>query len=45
MTKLMTIEGPATVAAARPVSVKIPAPMMTPMPNTVRSRAPSRFLS
>ena len=25
--------------AARPVSVKIPAPMMTPMPKTVRSRA------
>ena len=40
-----TIEGPATSFAARPVSVKMPAPMMTPTPNTTRSSAVSRFLS
>jgi hypothetical protein len=27
------------VAAAMPVSTKMPVPMMTPMPNTVRSQA------
>ena len=43
--KLMTIAGPATSCAARPVSVKMPAPMTTPMPKTVRSRALSDFLS
>ena len=45
MTKEMTIDGPAYSLAARPVRVKIPAPMMTPMPKTVRSRALRRFLS
>jgi hypothetical protein len=37
--------GPAYALAARPVSVKIPAPMITPMPKTVRSIAVRRFLS
>src|SRR6476469_1826999 len=45
MTNEMTIAGPAYCAAALPVSVKMPAPMMTPMPKTVRSRAVSFFLS
>ncbi len=31
--------GPALVAAAMPVSTKMPVPMMTPMPKTVRSQA------
>src|SRR3954447_4535581 len=44
-TKLSTMAGPATVAAARPVSVKIPAPMMTLTPKTVRSSAVRFFLS
>ena len=44
-TKLSTMAGPAMVAAARPVSVKIPAPMMTPTPKTVRSSAVRFFLS
>ena len=43
-TKLMTIAGPATSCAARPVSVKMPAPITTPTPNTVRSSALSDFL-
>ena len=34
-----------TALAARPVRVKMPAPMMTPMPKTVRSSAVRRFLS
>ena len=42
--KLMTIAGPATSWAARPVSVKMPAPITTPIPNTVRSSALSDFL-
>jgi hypothetical protein len=37
--------GPALVAAAMPVSTKMPVPMMTPMPKTVRSRADRSFLS
>src|SRR5690348_9564800 len=37
--------GPAYSLAARPVRVKMPAPMMTPMPKTVRSTAVRRFLS
>lgn len=37
--------GPAYCAAARPVRVKMPAPMMTPMPKTVRSTAVRFFLS
>ena len=45
MTNEMTMEGPAYSLAARPVRVKMPAPMMTPMPKTVRSRALRRFLS
>ena len=39
------IDGPAYCSAARPVTVKMPAPMMTPTPKTVRSSAESRFLS
>jgi hypothetical protein len=39
------IAGPALVAAAMPVSTKIPVPMITPMPKTVRSQADSSFLS
>ena len=38
-TKLITTAGPATSCAARPVSVKMPAPMTTPTPKTVRSSA------
>ena len=41
----MTIAGPAKAWAAFPVTVKMPAPMMTPIPKTVRSSALSRFLS
>src|SRR5687768_9189872 len=37
--------GPALVAAAIPVSTKMPVPMMTPIPNTVRSQADRSFLS
>ena len=43
-TKLSTIAGPASVLAARPVSVKMPAPMITPTPKTVRSSAVRRLL-
>src|SRR5829696_241004 len=39
------MDGPAYSLAAAPVSVKMPAPMMTPMPNTVRSRALRVFFS
>ena len=41
----MTMAGPAIVCAARPVTVKMPAPMMTPMPKTVRSSADRFFFS
>ncbi len=37
--------GPAIVPAARPVRVKMPAPITTPMPNTVRSSAVRLFFS
>src|SRR3990170_232161 len=37
--------GPACSAAAMPVSTKIPAPMMAPMPSMVRLTAPSARLS
>jgi hypothetical protein len=37
--------GPATSLATRPVSTKIPVPMITPTPKTVRSRAERFFLS
>jgi hypothetical protein len=33
------------MAAAMPVSTKMPVPMMTPMPKTVRSQADRSFLS
>jgi hypothetical protein len=33
--------GPARVPAALPVRTKMPVPMITPTPNTVRSRGPS----
>src|SRR6185503_3060456 len=39
------IAGPANCAAARPVSTKIPVPMMQPMPSSTRLSAPSDFLS
>ena len=37
--------GPAVCAAAVPVSTKMPAPMMAPMPSIVRLSAPSARLS
>ena len=37
--------GPAYCAAAVPVSTKIPAPMIAPMPSVVRFSAPSARLS
>jgi hypothetical protein len=40
-----TIDGPATLWAAFPVKVKMPAPMTTPTPKTVRSRAVSDFFN
>src|ERR1700712_3915471 len=39
MTKEMETAGPAVVAAARAVRVKMPAPMTTATPKTVRSNA------
>src|SRR5215212_6641471 len=39
-----TTAGPAWAAAARPVSTKIPVPMMAPMPSRVRSTAVSERL-
>ena len=36
MTKESTIAGPAYCAAALPVSTKMPAPMIAPMPSIVR---------
>jgi hypothetical protein len=44
-TKDSATAGPALVAAAMPVSTKIPVPMITPMPKTVRSQAERSFLS
>jgi hypothetical protein len=37
--------GPAKFAAATPVRTKMPVPMITPMPKTMRSIGPSAFLS
>ena len=45
MMKEIMIAGPAYCAAARPVSTKIPVPMMQPMPNRTRLRAPSERFS
>ena len=39
------IAGPELVAATVPVMTKMPAPMMTPTPKTIRSRVPRLFLS
>ncbi len=39
------IAGPANCAAARPVSTKMPVPMMQPMPSSTRLVAPSDRLS
>ena len=44
-TKLTTMAGPATSWAARPVSVKMPAPITTPTPKIVRSSADSDLRS
>ena len=41
MMKEMTMAGPACCAAARPVSTKMPVPMMPPMPNAIREGMPS----
>ena len=45
MTKERTIAGPAYCAAALPVSTKMPAPMIAPMPSIVRFVAESARLS
>ena len=45
MTKAMDTAGPAVVAATRAVRVKMPAPMTTATPKTVRSQADSVRLS
>src|ERR1700712_2940465 len=45
MMKEMETAGPAVVAAARAVSVKMPAPITTATPKTVRSNAESERLS
>src|ERR1700716_3186295 len=37
--------GPACSAAAWPVSTKMPAPMMAPMPNVIRFKGPSARFS
>src|ERR1039458_724061 len=44
-TKLSDTAGPAAVAAAVPVSTKIPAPIMAPMPSVIKFSAPSDRLS
>ena len=41
MMKEMTIAGPACWAAARPVSTKMPVPMMPPMPKAISAGIPS----
>ena len=41
----ITTAGPALSAACLPVSTKMPVPMMTPTPKTVRSQADRLFLS
>src|SRR3954447_22559478 len=45
MTNEIATAGPASVLATSPVSTKMPVPMMTPTPNTVRSRADRCFRS
>src|SRR5690348_14883182 len=40
----MTMDGPAYAWAALPVNVKMPAPMITPIPKTVRSSQERLFL-
>ena len=40
MTKEMTMAGPACCAAARPVSTKMPVPMMPPMPKAISDGMP-----
>ncbi len=40
-----TMAGPACIAAACPVSTKMPVPMMAPMPSIVRSTGPRTRLS
>ena len=45
MANEIVIAGPELVAATVPVMTKIPAPMMTPTPKTIRSRVPRLFLS
>src|SRR5450755_3652190 len=44
-TKLRATAGPAWSAAAWPVSTKIPAPMMAPMPSVMRLTGPRERLS
>ncbi len=44
-TKARAVAGPALFRAAMPVRTKMPVPMMTPTPNTVRSQAESDFRS
>jgi hypothetical protein len=41
MMKEITIAGPACCAAARPVSTKIPVPMIPPIPNAISDGMPS----
>src|SRR5687767_3196185 len=45
MAKESAIAGPELVAATVPVRTKMPAPMITPTPKTIRSRVPRVFLS
>ena len=45
MAKEIATAGPALDAATVPVSTKMPAPMMTPTPKTVRSSVPRLFFS
>src|SRR3954462_12073657 len=45
ITKLIATAGPESVLATSPVSTKMPVPMITPTPKTVRSRAERFFLS
>src|SRR4051812_6340480 len=45
MRKLSARAGPELVAATVPVRTKMPAPMITPTPNTTRSRGPSSLRS
>ena len=45
MTNESTIAGPANCAAAVPVSTKIPAPIIAPMPSVIRFTGPSARFS